>query len=266
MRGPPLPITWPGLAGTGVVAGIGFTVSLLIASLAFHGERLEEAKLGIMATAVVATALGWVVFRLVARIPAGRRARQLLGIADELLDLAEDADPDRDHIRGPEDAPVTLLEYGDYECPYCGQAETVIRDLLLSFGDDVRYVWRHLPLNDVHPNAQMAAEASEAAAAQGAFWEMHDVLLANQDALMASDIRRYTEDIGLDAERAWDEVRRRAHAPRVAEDVASADASGVSGTPTFFINGRRHQGSYDLATLTEEVRRARERALLAALV
>jgi Na+/H+ antiporter NhaA len=265
-QGQPLPVTWPGLAGTGAVAGIGFTISLLISSLAFHGQLLEEAKLGALASLVVAPLVGWIVFRIVARIPADRRARQLLGVAEDLLDLAVDVDPDRDHIRGTEDAPVTFVEYGDYECPYCGQAEAVIRELLVSFGDDLRYVWRHLPLNDVHPRAQMAAEAAEAAAAQGHFWEMHDTLLEHQDALTPPDLRRYAEQIGLDGERFWEELRHRVHAARVAEDVASADASGVSGTPTFFINGRRHYGAYDLPTLTATVRAARERALLGARV
>ena len=140
----------------------------------------------------------------------------------------------------------------------------MIRELLDSFGDDLRYVWRHLPLNDVHPNAQMAAEAAEAAAAQGAFWEMHDKLLDHQDELTPPDLGRYAEELGLDVERFWDELRRREHAARVAEDVASADASGVAGTPTFFINGRRHQGAYDIETLTEAVRAAgaRERSVL----
>ena len=112
------------------------------------------------------------------------------------------------------------MEYGDYQCPYCGQAEVVIRELLDSFGDDLRYVWRHLPLNDVHPQAQMAAEAAEAAASQGAFWEMHDRLLANQDALQPPDLERYAAEIGLDIERFWDELTRREHAARVADDVA----------------------------------------------
>jgi Na+/H+ antiporter NhaA len=255
-------LSWPTIAGGGAVAGIGFTVSLLISSLAFEGQQLDEAKLGVLAAAVLASLTAWGVFRLIARLPAEVRARQLIGTADELLDLAEDVDPDRDHIRGSEDAPVTLVEYGDYECPYCGQAEVVVRDLLDSFGDDLRYVWRHLPLSDVHPNAQMAAEATEAAAAQGPFWDMHDVLLAHQGELMPPDIGRYAEELGLDVERFWDELRRREHAPRVAEDVASADASGVAGTPTFFINGRRHQGAYDIETLTEAVQRARHRVRL----
>jgi protein-disulfide isomerase len=152
------------------------------------------------------------------------------------------------------------VEYGDYECPYCGQAEVVVRELLTSFGDDLRYVWRHLPLSDVHPSAQLAAEAAEAAAAQGAFWGMHDKLLEHQDELSPRDLSRYAEELGLDLDSFWDELRRHEHAERVAEDVGSADASGVAGTPSFFINGRRHQGAYDATTLTAAVRSARARA------
>ncbi len=120
---------------------------------------------------------------MIQRLPADWRARQIAATADDILDLATDVDPERDHTRGPDDAPVTIVEYGDFECSYCGQAESVIRELLSAGGADVRYVWRHLPLNDVHPNAQLAAEASEAAAAQGHFWEMYDVLLAHQGKL-----------------------------------------------------------------------------------
>jgi protein-disulfide isomerase len=250
-------LTWPVAAGGAVVAGIGFTVSLLVATRAFDGRLLEEAKLGILAAAILASLLGFAAFRAIARLPDELRARQLLGTADDLLDLAEDVDPDRDHVRGSEDAPVTLVEYGDYQCSYCGQAEVAIRELLDSFGDELRYVWRHLPLNDVHDHAQMAAEAAEAAAAQGAFWPMHDRLLDHQDAIRAADLRRYAEEIGLDVDRFWDEVTRRRHAPRVEEDVASADASGVAGTPSFFINGRRHPGAYDVETLAAAVRGAR---------
>jgi Na+/H+ antiporter NhaA/protein-disulfide isomerase len=253
---------WPTIAGGGAVAGIGFTISLLISSIAFEGQQLEEAKLGLLGAALVSSLLAWTVFRVIARLPAPVRARELLGTADELVDLSDEIDPDRDHIRGSEDAPVTLVEYGDYECPYCGQAEIVIRELLDSFGEDLRYVWRSLPLNDVHPHAQMAAEAAEAAAAQGAFWEMHDELLDHQEALTALDLERYAEKLGLDVDRFWDELNRREHAARVARDVASADASGVAGTPTFFINGRRHEGAYDIETLTEAVRKARARLRL----
>lgn len=255
-------LSWPVIAGGGAVAGVGFTVSVLISDRAFEGQQLEEAKLGVLAAAITASLLAWAIFRVIRTLPTEVRARQIAGTVEELLDLSEDVDPDRDHIRGPEEAPVTLVEYGDYECPYCGRAESVVRELLDSFGDDVRYVWRHLPLGDVHPNAQMAAEAAEAAGAQGAFWPMNDMLLRHQDALTADDLTGYAEELGLDVERFWDELRRRKYADRVAEDVASADASGVAGTPTFFINSRRHQGAYDIDTLTTAVSRARSMALL----
>ena len=262
LGGARLALSWPVLALGGAVAGVGFTVSLLVSSLAFHGQELDEAKLGVLAAALLASLLSWAVSRGIRRMPTPVRARQLAGTAEEILDLSGDVDPDRDHIRGSNDAPVTLVEYGDYECPYCGRAEVVIRELLDSFGDDLRYVWRHLPLNDVHPNAQMAAEAAEAAAAQGAFWDMHDTLLDHQDELTPPDLRRHAEELGLDVERFWDELRRREHAERVAEDVGTADASGVAGTPSFFINGRRHQGAYDTDTLTAAVRAAAWRARL----
>jgi Na+/H+ antiporter NhaA len=257
-------LTWPAMAGVGAVAGIGFTVALLISSIAFDGRRLEEAKLGVLAAAVAAALVSWGTFRAIALLPRGLRLRQLAGAADDLVDLAEDVDPERDHIRGPAEAPVTLVEYGDFECPYCGRAEPVIRELLDEFGDDLRYVWRHLPLNDVHPNAQLAAEAAEAAEAQGAFWDMYDLLLGHQDELTPRDVLRYAEDLGLDAQRFREDLRHHEHAERVTEDVSSADASGVAGTPSFFVNGRRHQGAYDLATLTDAVRRARARATAAA--
>jgi Na+/H+ antiporter NhaA len=253
-------LSWPSLAGGGAVAGIGFTVSLLISSLAFHGEHLAQAKLGVLSAAALAPLVAWGVFGLVRRVPIRVRARQIVGTAEDILDLSDDIDPARDHVRGAHDALVTLVEYGDFECSYCGQAESVVRELLASFGDDLRYVWRHLPLNDVHSSAQLAAEATEAAAAQGKFWELYDALLTHQDALTLSELRRYAEQLSLDVGRFWDELRHHEHAPRVAEDVASADASGVSGTPTFFINGRRHHGAYDVETLTATVRSIRRRA------
>ena len=259
LRGPRSPLSNPVLTAGGAVAGIGFTISLLIANKAFSGSQLDEAKLGALGSVIVAPIVAWLVLRVVRRIPAGTRARQLALTAEDIQDLADDVDPERDHIRGPEDAPVTLIEYGDFECTYCGQAEDVIREVLASFGDDVRYVWRHLPLNDVHQHAQMAAEAAEAAADQGQFWPMHDILLNHQGELRPSDVRRYAEELGLDAERIADDLRHRRHAGRVSEDVASADESGVSGTPTFFINGRRHYGAYDIATLSDSVRAARTR-------
>jgi len=259
-----LPISWPILSGGAAVAGIGFTVSLLIASRAFTGRTLDEAKIGVLAAAVLASLIGFVVFRVVARLPEAVRARQIARTASELLDLSDEVDPERDHIRGPDEAPVTLLEYGDFECPYCGQAEPIVRELLQSYSADLRYVFRHLPLADVHPNAQTAAEAAEAAAAQGKFWEMHDLLLDHQDALDPPALRRYADDLGIDVDRFWEDVRTREYAPHVAEDVRTADESGVAGTPTFFINGRRHAGAYDIDTLNTAVRRAHNQARIRA--
>jgi Na+/H+ antiporter NhaA len=256
------PVGWASVAGAGAIAGIGFTISILIATQAFDGVQLEEAKLGVLSAAFVASLATWLVFSAASRLPRQLRIRALLGTAEPLIDLAYPVDPERDHIRGPAEAPVTVLEYGDFECPYCGRAEPAVRDLLADFGD-VRYVWRHLPLTDVHPHASAAAEAAEAAGVQGQFWELHDLLLDHQDALLDSDLTGYAEALGLDVERFEDDLRGGAGAAHIAEDVDSADLSGVSGTPTFFINGRRHYGAYDLATLSAEVRAARARAAIA---
>jgi len=255
------PVGWAALLGAGTIAGVGFTVSLLVATLAFDGERLEEAKVGILGAAACASALTWLVFRATALLSWQRRIAALLGGDEPLVDLAYDVDPERDHIRGPLDAPVTVVEYGDFECPYCGRAEPAVRELLRDFAD-VRYVWRHLPLSDVHPNAELAAEAAEAAAAQGAFWPMHDLLLSRQDALQPADLVGYAEQLGLDVERFTHQLRKRAAAHRIADDIEGADLSGVTGTPTFFVNGRRHYGAYDIATLSAAVRQAGARATL----
>jgi Na+/H+ antiporter NhaA len=256
------PVGWVAVAGGGTIAGIGFTIALLVATLAFDGQELEEAKLGILSAAVAAALVTWLLFRATALLPRRMRIRALLGTAEPLSDLYIEVDPERDHVRGPTEAPVTVVEYGDFECPYCGMAEPVVRELLREFGD-VRYVWRHLPLVDVHPHAQMAAEAAEAAADQGAFWEMHDLLLTHQDALRTDDLIGYAEQLGLDVDRFTDDLREHTGTARVADDVDSADLSGVSGTPTFFINGRRHYGAYDIATLSAAVRAAGAQASLA---
>ncbi|MCX5281135.1 Na+/H+ antiporter NhaA [Streptomyces sp. NBC_00198] len=255
------PVGWGAITAGGTLAGVGFTVALLIASLAFEGDRLEQAKIGILAAVACSFLLTWIVTLLIGALNARSRARALLGTGEAIVDLSEPVDVERDHVRGRLDAPVTLVEYGDFECPYCGLAESVVRELLADFGD-VRYVWRHLPLTDVHPNAQLAAEAAEAAAHQDRYWEMHDLLMAHQGDLLPKDLLRYAADVGLDADRFRDDLRARAGAPRVAMDVESADLSGVSGTPTFFVNGRRHYGAYDIASLTAAVRAARQRASL----
>jgi len=263
LGGSPLTITFPALLGGAASAGIGFTVSLLVATLAFEGALLDEAKVGILVTAVLSPCVAWAAFQVMMRLPDEMRARQLGRTADVLSDLTDDVDPERDHIRGNPDAPVTLIEYGDFECPYCADAAPIIAKMLDRLGDDLRYVFRHLPLADVHPSAQLAAEAAEAAAAQGAFWEMHDHLLAHQDALSPMDLLRHANDLGLDLSRFEEDLRRRRFAARIAEDVQSADASGVTGTPTFFVNGRRHQGVYDVDTLTQSVKAARRAAQVA---
>ncbi len=257
-----LGVTWPGLAGTGAVAGIGFTVSLLIAGRAFSGGLLAQAKLGVLAAAIISPLVAWTVFRIIARVPAPVRARQFGRTSEDLIDLADEVDPQRDHIRGHEDALVTLVEYADFECPFCGRAEPMIRELLADYDDDLRYVFRHLPLSDVHPRAQMASEAAEAAGAQGRFWEMHDLLFAHQGELTLTHMRDYAAELELDGERFSEDLRHRAYAPRIALDVLSADASGVSGTPSFFINGRRHHGVYDVDTLSAAVRGARSRVVV----
>ena len=257
------PVGWVSVLGGGAVAGIGFTVSLLIATLAFTGQHLAEAKLGVLTTLVAGPAVSWAIIWVTYRLPKKTKVRLLIGRGETIIDLTPEVDPERDHIRGPAEADVTLVEYGDLECPYCGQAETVIRELLSDFGD-LRYVWRHLPLNDVHPHAQLAAEASEAAGYQGKFWEMHDLMLSHQDALTLKAIFGYAQELELDIERFKEHLRKRKGAPRIAEDVESADMSGVSGTPSFFINGHRHQDAYDIETLSKAVRLARVRAAITA--
>jgi Na+/H+ antiporter NhaA len=255
------PVGWGAVAGAGTAAGIGFTVALLIASLALHGPQLRQATIGVLATVVLAPLLSAAVFRVLRALPARTKIRALLGDPVDLVDLADPVDPDRDHVRGPVDSPVTLVEYGDLECPYCGQAEPAVRELLREF-TDLTYVWRHLPLGGVHPHARLAAEATEAAAAQGAFWEMRDLLFDHQDRLELDDLVGYAAELGLDVPRFTRELTERTHAARVGRDVDGADVSGVGGTPTFFVNGRRHQGAYDLATLSAAVRSAGARAVL----
>jgi Na+/H+ antiporter NhaA len=253
LGGFPLSVPWPALIGAAVVAGIGFTVSLLIADLSFGGDELTNAKLGVIAASALAAGLSWLVFRLLRRVPTkvgDRPARQ-----PPPLDRVDPVDPEVDHIRGPADARLTLVEYGDFQCPYCGRAESVTRELVRTFGDDLAFVFRHLPLPDVHEHAEQAAEAAEAAGAQGKFWEMHDLLLTRQSNLGVDDLLGYAMEMGLDVERFGEDLMSRRFAVRVARDVESADESGVAGTPTFFINGRRHYGAYDIDSLTGALRR-----------
>jgi protein-disulfide isomerase len=161
----------------------------------------------------------------------------------------------RDHVLGPADAPVTLVEYGDFECPFCGRAYPELKRVLGRVGSKVRFVFRHFPLSEQHPHAQHAAEIAEAAGAQGKFWEMHDLLYQRQGALADADLVAYVRELGLDAERARGELARHVHAARVREDFLSGVRSGVSGTPRFFINGRPHEEPGDVTTLAAALRR-----------
>jgi protein-disulfide isomerase len=161
---------------------------------------------------------------------------------------------ERDHVLGPATAPVTLVEYGDYECPFCGAAHRSVERVLQVMGNDLRFAFRHFPLSQIHPHAYQAAEAAEAAGAQGRFWEMHDLLFENQDRLGLRDLIGFAGALGLDLERFVTDLRGHAHAGRLREDFLSGVRSGVNGTPTFFVNGLRHDGGYDVEVLLEALR------------
>ncbi|HEX6139359.1 MAG TPA: Na+/H+ antiporter NhaA [Candidatus Limnocylindria bacterium] len=251
-----LSVGWPSLVAASSVAGIGFTVSLLIADLSYAGDLLEDAKLGILTASLAAGVLSIVLFHAVSLLPRDLLRRAEGRAARPLADLVEAVDPTEDHVRGTADASITLVEYGDYECPHCGRAAPIIIELLRRHAGDLRFVFRHLPLTDVHPNAALAAEAAEAAAAQGRFWEMHDALFARQDALQLPDLVDRARDLGLDVPAFERGLRSGRFAADVARDVSSAEASGVVGTPTFFINEVRYRGSYDLDSLDGAVVRA----------
>jgi protein-disulfide isomerase len=255
LGGQGLAVGWPSLVAASSVAGIGFTMSLLIAELSYTGDTLDEAKLGILIASSVAAVLSVAMFHAVSLLP-----RELLGRAEArtsrpLIDLTDPVDPVRDHVRGAVDAPVTLVEYGDFECPYCGRAAPVMRELLARFDGRLRFVFRHLPLTDVHPNAALAAQAAEAAGAQGRWWEMHDRLFEHQDDLDPAALRGHAAALGLDVEAFEEDLRAGRHAGRVAQDVNSAEEAGVAGTPSFFINEVRYRGAYDLETMDTLVRR-----------
>jgi protein-disulfide isomerase len=170
--------------------------------------------------------------------------------------LTVPVDEDRDHVQGTADAAVTLVEYGDYECPYCGAAYPIVKEVQARMGDRLRFVFRNFPITTSHPQAEQAAESAEAAAAQERFWEMHDVLYENQRHLEDENLRTYAEQLGLDVERFGKELAEHVHAARVREDFMSGVRSGVNGTPTFYINGVRHDDSYELETLLAALERA----------
>jgi Na+/H+ antiporter NhaA len=226
----------------GALSGIGFTVSLLIVVLAFDNDTMrDEATVGVLLSGLVAAAVGWLIF-------AG--AARFLGQTDAALPrlLSDPVDPTHDHIRGNLDAELTVVEYLDYECEFCARATGVAAEVRRHFGERIRYVPRHLPLT-VHPHAELAALAVEAAAEQDRFWEMHELLFERQDELELQDLVGYAAELGLDVEKFLRDLDDDALARRVQRDVASAEASGVRGTPTFFIGDQRHVGPYDARSL-----------------
>lgn len=265
--GLPLAVPWPSLVATSSVAGLGFTVSLLIAELSYSGPLLEEAKVGILGASLCAAVVGSLMLRGIALLPREWMLRTQGRIAPPIADLIVPVDPERDHVLGPPDAVLTLVQYGDYECPYCRRAAPVIHRLLERHDGRLRFVPRHFPLPDVHPYAALAAEAAEAAAAQGKFWEMHELLYARQDQLQLPDLLRYAGELGLDVAAFEADLLGSRFADRIAADVEGGESAGVAGTPTFFINERRYAGAYDLASLERalgEALRDMEAALAAA--
>lgn len=238
--------------GGAALSGIGFTMSLLIIGLAFDStsDLGREATVGVLIAMVLATALGWLLFATAAR-KWGETA------ADLPTTLEPGVVPGVDHVRGDPEAPLTLVEYLDFECPFCARATGMWKDLHAYFGADLRYVVRHLPMEDVHQHSWEAAVASEAAGRQGKFWEMHDLLFSRQDALETPSLIGYADELGLDVERFAFDLADPDVANLVQLSVDSAGLSGARGTPTFFVAGQRHRGPHDARTLIEALERAR---------
>ncbi len=241
------------IAGGAALSGIGFTISLFIIDIAIGDPlRQDEARVGVLLASVLAFLLGWAIFRVTDWVsppePVG-------------LKLVRPVDPARDHVRGNPDAPLTLVEYGDFECPFCSRATGSIDQVRAHFGDEeLRYVWRHLPLERVHPRAFDAARASEAAALQGKFWEMARQLFSHQDDLEWSDIYRYAVAAGCDIDRFDADVRVHASKVlhRVQDDAQDAEVMDLNSTPTFFVNGKRHKGPWDAASLIRALEAGRQ--------
>jgi Na+/H+ antiporter NhaA len=241
------------VAGGAALSGIGFTISLFIVDIAITDPaRQDQAIIGVLIASVVAFITGWATFRITDWLsppePVG-------------LKLLRPVDPDRDHFRGDPDAPLTLVEYGDFECPFCSRATGAIDEVRAHFGDELCYVWRHLPLERVHPRAFDAARASEAAALQGKFFEMGRELFGHQDDLEWSDMYRYAVAVGCDIERFDQDVRVHSSKVlhRVQDDAQDAELMDLNSTPTFFVNGKRHKGPWDSASLIRALETGRAR-------
>jgi predicted DsbA family dithiol-disulfide isomerase len=240
-------MTFGRVAGGAALSGIGFTISLLIVDIALDDEdAATAARLGVLLATAVSVALGWLVFRVADRlappVPVGKV-------------LLRDFDPVRDHYRGRPDAPLVVVEYGDFECPFCSRATGSVDEVLDRLGDEVVWVWRHLPLTRVHPHAVDAARAAEAAAMQGRFFDYGRGLFAHQDSLEREDLLAAAEDLALDVERFLEDLDGTETERRVQDDADDADLMDLMSTPTFFVNGRRHIGPYDAESLIAALRR-----------
>ena len=245
-------LTMPRIAGGAALSGIGFTIALFIVGLAIEDPETQDlARVGVLAASVIAFLLGWVILRV------GDRIRPPMAVGAKLV---RPFDPQRDHYRGRPDAPYQIVEYGDFECPFCSRATGSVDAVVEYFGDDVRWVWRHLPLEMVHPHAKEAAQASEAAALQGRFLDMARTLFANQENLATDELCRCARDLGLDMDRFTADLRSPAVMRRVEDDQLDAELMDLHGTPTFFIGERRHKGPYDSGTLIKALEAERERA------
>ncbi|SDQ15161.1 Na+/H+ antiporter NhaA [Actinopolyspora saharensis] len=249
-------LVWGQLLGGAALAGIGFTVSLFITELAFAEQALRtEAEVGILAGSLLAAIIGRVVFWLAWNrgavcAPPGEDTS-----AEQLPDTLADPVSEHDHALGPESATVTLVEYADYECPSCGTMHPVLHALRARYGSQLRFVFRHYPIDSLHPNARRAALAAEEAGARGRFWQMHERLFTHQRELDADGLAAHAEQVGLPADVITNRHVRR-HTDRVDADIASGRASGVRGTPTFFVNGQRYKGGNNSVELTAAIESA----------
>jgi protein-disulfide isomerase len=246
VRASGLGVLAPGLtlrrvAGGAALSGIGFTIALFIIELAIvDPAKQDQARVGVLAASVLALSLGWATFRITDWLspPVAVGATLIRAV-----------DPDRDHIRGNPNAPLTLVEYGDYECPFCSRATGAIDEVRDHFGDELRYVWRHLPLERVHPHAMLAARAAEAAGLQGRYFEMGIKMFEFQDFLELEHLYRYADGVGCDITTFDEDLHSPRVLHRVQDDAQDAELMDLNSTPTFFVNGSRHQGPWDAASL-----------------
>ena len=229
------------LAGGGALCGIGFTISLFIVELAIDDEAVQnEARVGVLTASVIAFLLAALIFRVSDRMRPTQEAGRV---------LLRPVDPRRDHLWGPIDAPLTLVEYGDFQCGFCLKATGSVEEVHRELEGRIRYVWRHAPLTRFHPNALAAAEASEAASLQGKFFEFERSLFSDQEHQLPSDIIRRAQKLGLDVDRFEQDLTSAGVAARVRDDMLDAEAMDITAVPTFFVNGRRHTGPYDAQSL-----------------